>query len=104
MARTFTKQPAEVVDYDINMLDYFDDLTGDEVDTVVITVDSVTVPPLEIGPGTHPEYALVGDPKHVVKVWTGAGKDGEKYKITALITTFLERVEEVEFNLRVKET
>jgi len=104
MAKTFTKQPREVVDYDINMLDYFDDLTADEVDTVVIENDNVTVPPLEVGPDAHPEYALVGDPKHVVKVWLGAGKDGEKYKITALITTLLERVEEVEFYLKVKET
>lgn len=104
MAKTFTKQPAEVVDYDINMLDYFDDLTGDEVDTVVVTNDTVTVPPLEIGPGVHPEYAKVGDPAHVVKIWTGAGLDGSKYKITAVITTVLARVEEVEFYLRVKET
>jgi hypothetical protein len=101
---SFTKQPREVVDYDLDMEDYFEDLTGDQVASVVVEIDTVTVPPLEAGPGTHPEYALVGDPKHLVKIWLGGGLDGSKYKITALITTDLERVEEVEFNLKVKET
>ena len=54
MAKTFTKQTREVVDYDLNMIDYFDDLTGDYVETVVIDIDNVNLPPLLLGPEDHP--------------------------------------------------
>lgn len=104
MAETKTKQPREVVDYDIDMVEYFDDLGDDEVDTVTLEVSPVTVSPLVFGPGVHPEWEKIGDPAHRVKVWTGGGLDKTKYKVTVLITTVLDRVEEVEFFIKVKET
>lgn len=103
MARTFTKQPREVTDYDIDSVEYFEGI-DDEWDTVVIEVDNVTVPPLEIGPGALAEYELIGDPKHVVKIWIGGGLDGQKYKVTVLMTSLAGRVEEEEFFVKVKET
>lgn len=103
---TFTKQPSEVLDYDIDMQSYLEEI-DDEISGVtpaVITVDNVTVPPLEIGPGSHPESEALGTPKRRLKIWIGGGLDGQKYKVTALITTADGRVEETEFQIRVKET
>lgn len=106
--KTFYKQPSEVVDYDIDMTDYFADLDDDQISTaggaVTVAVDNVTVPPLEIGPGLMAEFETVGDPRHALKVWVGGGLDGSKYKVTVVITTDIGRVEEVEFNVKVKET
>lgn len=103
MAKVFEKQPREVVDYDIEGGDYFDGI-DDEWDTVILEIDNVTVPPLEFGPGDLSEYELIGTPPHDVKIWVFGGKDGEKYKITALMTSVAERVEEKEFFVKVKET
>lgn len=103
MAKTFYKQPSEVKDYDINSVDFFEGI-ADYWISAVITVDNVTVPILEVGPGSHDEYDLVGDPAQVVKIWIGGGLDREKYKITALLTSFAGRIEEEEFYIKVKET
>ena len=103
MAKTFYKQPSEVKDYDINSEDFFEGLTDFWV-SAVITVDNVTVPPLEIGPGALAEYDLTGDPAQTCKIWAGGGLDGEKYKITAVLTSNVGRIEEEEFYIKVKET
>ena len=102
MSRSFNKQPREVKEYDIDGTDFFDS-DADEWDTVTIEIDPVTVPPLEAGPGALAEYELIGDPKHTVKVWIGGGLDGTRYKVTALMTSVAERVEEEEFYVKVKE-
>jgi hypothetical protein len=101
---TKAKQPREIVDYDINMEEYFEELDGDEVASVVLEVDNTTDPALELGPGDKGEYELVGDPRETVKIWTGGGKDGESYIVTAIITTVVGRREEIEFKIKVKET
>ena len=103
MAERFYKQPTEVKDYDINSVDYFEDI-DDEWASATFAIDNVTVPPLEIGPGAQAEYELVGTPPQIVKVWVGGGLDGEKYKVTALLTSVAGRVEEEEFYVKVKDT
>lgn len=103
MAKTFTKQTREVFDYDTTMEDFFEGL-DDEIDSVTIEVDNISTPPLVIGPGVHPDYEIIGDPGQTLKIWIGAGKDGEKYKITALITTVAERLAEHEFFIKIKDT
>jgi hypothetical protein len=100
--KTFYKQPSEVVDYDINSVDYFSGIS-DEWTSAVISIDTVTVPPLEAGPGALSEYDLIGDPKQVVKIWLGGGLNGTRYKVTAVLTSVAGRVEEEEFYLKVKE-
>jgi hypothetical protein len=98
------KQPSEIYDYYVSGEDYFDEIEdADEIDTIVVTKDKVTIPDLEIGPGTFPETVLVGDDPQDFKVWLGGGLDGTTYKITCVITTVVGRVEEFEFKLKVKE-
>ena len=101
--KTFFKQPSEVKDYDINSVDFFEGIVDYWV-SAVVSVDEVTVPPLEVGPGTHDDYDLTGDPAQTVKVWLGGGLDGTKYKVTVVMTSFAERVEEEEFYIKVKNT
>ena len=101
--KRFYKQPTEVKDYDINSVDFFEDIV-DEWASATFSIDNGTVPPLEIGPGALADYELVGTPPQVVKVWIGGGKDGEKYIVTALLTSDAGRVEEEEFTIKVKDT
>lgn len=103
MAKTWVKQPREIKDYGIVSADYFEGI-DDEWESVVIEVDKVTVPPLEIGPAPHAEYDLIGDPKQTVKIWIGGGQDRQKYKVTALMTSRAGRIEEEEFYIKIKET
>ena len=104
MTDRFKKQPTEVYDYEVDAEDYFEDLEGDTVASVVITVDNVTVPALEIGPGAHAEYDLVSPENVKFRVWVGGGLHLEKYKVTCVITTTDGRVAEHEFIVKVKET
>lgn len=103
MAKTFYKQPSEIKDYDIDSTDYFEGI-DDEWASAAITFDNVTVPPLEIGPGSLGDYDLIGTPAQVVKIWIGGGLDGERYKVTAVLTSTAGRVEEEEFFVKVKDT
>lgn len=98
------KQPNEIYDYYISGEDYFGEIEDeDEIDTIVLSKDITTTPDLEFGPGTLPETVLVGDNPQDFKIWVGGGADGSTYKITALITTLVGRVEEFEFKLKVKD-
>ena len=99
---TFEKQPTEVKDYDINSIDFFEDI-DDFWASATFVVDPITASPLEIGPGALGEYDLIGTPAHVVKVWVGGGLDGTKYKVTALLTSDAGRVEEEEFYVRIRD-
>ena len=102
MTSRFEKQPTEVKDYDINSVDFFEG-TDDFWVLASFVIDSITVPPLEIGPTPLADYELVGTPPQIVKVWVGGGLDGEKYKVTALLTSDAGRVEEEEFYVKVKD-
>lgn len=101
MARTFTKQPAEVLDYFIDMREYFAELDTDfialpaDVDVTVEGSDSALVAGSTV---------LVNDGYDGFKQWFNGGTNGVKYKITFLITTDVGRVEEVEMYIKVKDT
>jgi hypothetical protein len=106
----FEKQPSEVVDYAIKMTDWFAPLDdADYITGIVVTCDpafGVGAGDLQLGPGALPETSLVMDKTgldRIAKVWIGAGTDGVTYHVTAVITTFLLRVEEVDFKVKVKE-
>lgn len=98
------KQPREIVDYEIDMRRYFRSIPDDFIVDVQLEVDVQGDPDdLEIGPGDQPNWVPVGDPIHRAKVWTGGGRDGITYKVTALVTTNRGRVEEVDFLIIVEE-
>lgn len=88
---SFTKQPVEVVDYD---LDYTDWLTaGDNVASAVVTVDINT---LTI------DMVLINDPR--VKIWVSGGTDKITYKLTVTTTTDEGRVKQDEFRIKIKDS
>lgn len=88
---TFTKQPLEVIDYDIDYSDWLSDT--DFLVSDVTTVD---------GSGLIIDSSIVLAPD-VLKIWLSGGTDGLTYKITALITTDDGRVKEDEFRIRIKD-
>lgn len=97
----FTKQPAEVLDYDIDFSEFLSD-----GDTLAATADDPPVP--------NPLSVTVDDPSitlgptwllnaYTVKQWLSGGTDGLRYKITLTVTSNAGRVKQVEFVVRVKD-
>ena len=85
---TFTKQPADTTDYD---LDYIDWLTaGDNVQSMVVTADA----------GITTSH-FVADPR--VKIWVSGGMAGATYKVTCTMTSADGRIRQDEFKIRCKE-
>lgn len=87
---TFRKQPVEVVDYD---LDYVDWLTaGDNVASATVTVAPA---------GLTVDSVLINDPR--VKIWVSGGTDSVTYKLTVTTTTDDGRVKQDEFKIKVQD-
>jgi len=87
---TFSKQPVEVLDYDIDCSEWLvsDDALASATavaDAAGLTVDSV----------------LISSPR--IKVWISGGTNGLTYKVTVTITTEDGRVKQVEFRVRVRD-
>jgi hypothetical protein len=97
---TFSKQPVDRYDYDI---DYSEWLTErDNVESVVVSIlpnedlmDPVPVDKLEVLSVT------VMDP--IVKLWIDGGRNGITYKVTLTMTTADGRIKQDEFKLKVKD-
>lgn len=87
---TFSKQPVEVLDYDIDCSDW---LVSDDVLASATAVTDVA--------GLTVDSVLVSSPR--VKVWLSGGTNGAAYKVTVTITTDDGRVKQVEFRVRVKD-
>lgn len=86
----FSKQPADVQDYDVDFTDYLASF-GDAGQGETTVAD----------PGlTLVGHSLLGS---VVKVWLAGGTDGSTYKITTTLTTTGGRVKQAEFLLKVKD-
>ena len=101
MTKIFKKQPREVVDYFIDMREYFEELEGDFIAAPGdISVDSIE-PASDLTAGTT---VLVNSGEDGFKQWFSGGLDGITYKITYLVTTDVGRVEEIEMKIKVKET
>lgn len=90
---TFTQQPNEVLDYDIDFVDWMP--AGDVITSAELTVEP-SMP-------TPPSYAI--NPAGTkVKVWVYAGgTNGLVYKFTVRATTSDSRVKEAEIRVRIKE-
>lgn len=87
---TYIKQPSEVLDYDIEYVDFLSD--GDSLfsGTASASPAGLTVhAPLVVGTK--------------LKVWVEGGTAGITYKVTILATTTLSRTKEDELVFRVKE-
>ena len=86
----FTKQPADMQDYDIDFTEW---LTGfaDTGASHTVVVDTGI---------TKVSNTLIAG---VVKVWLSGGSDGTSYKVTATLTTTGGRVKQAEITVKVKE-
>lgn len=94
---TYTKQPAEFKDYDVNYSEWL----ANPVDTlfdVVATAECLSTPG---------NVSLVIDhvdmTTHGCKLWIGGGTANEKYKITLNATTVGGRVDQSELIFKVKD-
>lgn len=87
-----TKQPAEVLDYDLIGSDWLTD--GD----YIVGVTSVATPS-----GLTVQSSTIVNGGLDAKVWLASGTDGVTYKVTTTITTNGGRIKEKEFHLKVRE-
>lgn len=89
----FTKQPADVQDYDISYVDWLAALDDTVNSVAVVTEVGVSQP--------TPATCIAG----VVKVWIAGGTDNVTYKVTCTLTTNSSpaRVKQVEILIKVKE-
>lgn len=89
---TFTKQPVEVLDFDIDGTDWLS-----EGDTILTATSTATA-------GIDILSAAVTNNGGTVKVWVSGGTTGTTYKIETTMTTEDGRVKQHEFRVKVKET
>lgn len=90
----FTKQPADVQDYDISYADWLADLS----DTAVSAAVTIS------GPDTSATIvSSLNAPSGIVKVWVTGGTSGSQYKVTSTLTTTGGRIKQAEITVKVKE-
>jgi hypothetical protein len=98
---TFEKQPADVLDYDI---DFSSVLDGG--DTLVSTGDPPVPSPLNVvcsPAGLTIGSTFVVEGGKTIKQWLSGGNNRQKYKITVTATTNAGRVKQAEFIVSVKD-
>lgn len=86
----FSKQPSEILDYDVDYTDWFKGRTDTPASFVV---------------SAEPGITIVGSARtgNIIKVILSGGTSGTKYKITVRLTTAAGLVKEADFTVAVKE-
>jgi hypothetical protein len=87
----FTKQPNEILDYDVDFTKWFSNRTDAPVSFTTTVQTGMTLV----------DSTLVGK---VVKLVLSGGTDGNTYKVTVRLTTNMSLVKEADFQIKVKET
>ena len=102
---TFTKQPRDVLDYDVDMSEWFASIPGDDIERVEVLITSASepVPMLVVGPLPHPKVVLMGAEPVRFKLWLGGGTEYVDYTVTCIVTTEQDRQKEVEFKVKVRD-
>lgn len=99
---TFTKQPTEILPYDIDFELWLAGITGgDEIESAtcsVVSASSGSTAALTID-----SVLLIADTARV-KVWVSGGTNGVTYKLTLIMLTSAGRRKEVDFRVKIKET
>jgi hypothetical protein len=94
---TYTKQPAEKLDYDSDCSDVVG--IDDSVASVTATVTDIA--------GTEDPALLVVTPvvadAETVKLWIEAGTSGKNYKVEFTVTTTLGRIKQGEIKIKVRD-
>lgn len=89
--KKFNKQPADVLDYDIDASEWL--TAGDNVISAAVTITPA-------GAMTNSNKTVSDDR---IKIWLSGGDDGVTYKVTTIITTEDARTKEVDFEVKVKD-
>ena len=102
---TFKKQPLDVLDYDVDMSEWFSSIPDDEIDSVEVIISSLVedVPTLVAGALPHKPVVLMGAEPVRFKIWLSGGTDFVDYKVTCVITTEQDRKKEVELKIKVRD-
>jgi hypothetical protein len=85
----FTKQPDEILDYDVDYTDWFENREDSPASFTVAAEPGITI-------------VSSGMAGPIVKVVLAGGTHGEKYKITVLLTTDEGLVKEADFTVTIK--
>ncbi len=88
---TFTQQPTEILDYDVDFSAFLNAISDTAVSHTVTSEPGITVNSSSLNAGR-------------VKVWVTGGLSGQKYKITVRLTTDGGRLKEEEIVIKVKES
>lgn len=101
----FEKQPGDVLDYDVDLTDWFKGIPGDDIESVEVSITSAaeSPPTLIAGPTPHPACVLLGASPKRFKIWLGGGQEFMDYKVTCRVLTEQDRVKEVEFKIKVRD-
>lgn len=102
---TFTKQPRDVLDYDVDMSEWFESIPGDDIQSVevIITSLSESEPTLVVGPTPHRDVILIGSDPVRFKLWLGGGTEYVDYVVTCIVSTEQDRKKEIEFKIKVRD-
>jgi hypothetical protein len=106
--KTFTKQPREILAYDLDLSQWFAVIIGDDIEAAACEIVSATsgaISELSIDQIVIVESnpSSPGSPAYRVKVWLSGGLDGVTYKLRATVDTEGGRRKEVDFKLKVKD-
>lgn len=100
----FTKQPSEILDYDVDFSDWFEGRT-DTPASFTAAVDAGTVAPgVTAGAGTPAAIVSATRTGNVIKVILSGGRPQTKYKVTVQLTTVAGLLKEADFTVAVKES
>ena len=102
---TFTKQPRDVLDYDVDMSDWFSELPEDDIQSVEVHVSSLAElePTLVVGPPPHLPLVVIGVRPVRFKLWLGGGTNYVDYVVTCVVITQQDRQKEIEFKVKVRD-
>ncbi len=96
--KTYTKQPDEVKDYDIDYAPWLSPV-GDTLDEVMVSIACLTDP-------SDTSLVCRDDPPMTAtacKLWIKGGTDGQRYKVTIQVTTVAGRIDESELIFKIKD-
>ena len=92
---TFSKQPTDVLDYDVDYSEWLS--ASDELIAATVEIDQTA--------GAAKTLVLNGQEisSRGIKLWLSGGADGDRYVVTVTSTTKEGRVKQDEFTMNIKE-
>lgn len=95
---SLSKQPADVLDYDIDFSEWL--RSGDTIETIDVVITRLDGAAIEVG-DLAVKYTINNTP--IVKVWLEKGVDGQSYKLEITVVTREGRTKQVELRARVRD-